>query len=128
MKKVIIAAALLMTGSAFANSLDYVYQPGSILPQALKVQVLETLKKDCALGVSNWGLNEQSSRLISQFQNEDYRIDHYVTEFRSQYSYDGYHPSVQTIVVESDLMAPNDGSGAEVTVRIVQGQCDGSGR
>ncbi len=112
MRKIIFAGVLLLSGTAFGNSTESVYKSDTILPPALKVQILKVLKAQCAAGIMDWGLSERSSSLVS--------TGHYITEFKSQYYYDGYHPSVQTIVVESDR--------SEASVRIVHGQCDDSGR
>ena len=101
MKRWILAVAVFAAFSARANTVETVFQKDSPLPKELRELVLDAVNARCARGVSWNGLKEISTK-VTPVEIEQGQVDNYYdTEFKSDYIFDGAHPTFAYITVRS---------------------------
>ena len=101
MKSVLIGLMLTIGLSASANTTESVYKKDSILPAALKEQIIQYISKQCPQDISAYGLNEIQTVVTYQSEPDVESRTEFETVLTSRYYFDGMHPVTQEIRVNT---------------------------
>lgn len=106
--------ASLFSIALFANTAESVFQNNSKVPSELQKRILSAINDKCESVLSKNGLTEVET-LSKNVKYDQGMIDVlYTTIFTSRYYFDGTHPIMTTIMVESAEYAFQNGDNLEV--------------
>jgi hypothetical protein len=128
MKTLIGLCTIFISVSAFSNTIETVFKTNTIIPRQAQTKILDALAANCPFGISAWGLSEINSTLVEQENDSGSQLNIFETSMNSRYSYDGMHPSRQTILFKTMVTGDAHNPAIDVKVEILQGHCDDSGR
>jgi hypothetical protein len=119
----LLAAILVVSLKGYSNTIESTFLKETILSIALQQTILDQLNLECAEGISEYGLSEVSSVVLSKKSELGTKDTIYRTEFSSQYYFDGMHPSHQRLIVDSFEREASILGTSKLKVLKIQGNC-----
>lgn len=101
MKQLFFVITFALSLVAQANTVETVFKKDSEIPVELQQKIIDYVTQNCKAIVELYGLSELQTEVRYDRVDQGILDTYFTTTLSARYHYDGMHPSVTRIVVES---------------------------